>query len=125
MFKLTIDKLEEGMVLAQDVTRGDGVVLISAGRTIDSDVISLLGRLDVESVVLEGDLFASEEERIAHRMRQEAALDERFSRVTGDPVLMAVREMYRRKLRQGCASMPAYNFPPPEEDQPGEGGGEA
>lgn len=99
------------MVLAQDVTRGDGVVLISAGRQVTAEVISLLRRLEVTTVVLEGDLFASEEERIDHLRRQEQALDRRFSRVTDDPVLMGIRELLRHHLRHGRAAMPAAGDP--------------
>ncbi len=119
MFKLTIDKLQEGMVLAQDVTRGDGVVLISAGRQVTGEVISLLHRLEVETVVLEGDLFASEEERVEHLRRQEQALDHRFSRVTDDPVLMGIRELLRHHLREGRAAMPAAEDPAGAGEQAG------
>lgn len=119
MFKLTIDKLQEGMVLAQDVTRGDGVVLISAGRQVTGEVISLLHRLEVETVVLEGDLFASEEERAEHLRRQEQALDHRFSRVTDDPVLMGIRELLRHHLREGRAAMPAAEDPAEAGEQAG------
>lgn len=104
MYKLIIDKLQEGMILAQDVTRGDGVVLISAGRPVTPDVVSLLRRLEIESVILEGDLFESEEARLEHLRLQEEALDMRFSRVEGDPVLMAVREMFRGYLREESAA---------------------
>ena len=102
MIRLPVDKLSEGQVLAQDVTRADGVVLMGKGRAISAETISLLRRLDIETVVVEGDLFASDEERRAFLERQEAALDRRFSRVAHDPLQRAIRELFRRRLASGC-----------------------
>jgi hypothetical protein len=104
MIRVKVGKLKEGQVLAQDVTRGDGVVLMAKGREITPEVISLLDRLDVESVVVEGDSFTSEEERLAWLQRQEQALYTRFSRVENDPLLMGVRELFRRRLVKGCSA---------------------
>lgn len=102
MIKVPVAKLKEGQVLAQDVNRDDGVVLMTKGREITPEVISLLGRLQVDAVVVEGDAFASDEERQAYLALMEAELDRRFSRVADDPVLRAIRELLRAKLRAGC-----------------------
>ncbi|ADK83545.1 hypothetical protein Deba_0166 [Desulfarculus baarsii DSM 2075] len=102
MIKVPVDKLSDGQVLAQDVVRDDGVVLMTKGRQITAEVINLLGRLQVEAVVVEGDAFASDEERQAYQQLMEQALDHRFSRVADDPVLKAIRELLRAKLRAGC-----------------------
>ncbi len=102
MIKVQVAKLVEGQVLAQDVSRDDGVVLMTKGRQITPEVISLLERLQVDSVVVEGDAFASEEERQAYVDQAEKALRMRFSRVENDPLLMAIREILAAKLRSGC-----------------------
>ena len=102
MIKVQVAKLVEGQVLAQDVSRDDGVVLMTKGREITPEVISLLERLQVDSVVVEGDAFASEEERQAYVAQAEEALRMRFSRVENDPLLMAIREILATKLRDGC-----------------------
>lgn len=102
MIRLPVDKLSEGQVLAQDVTRSDGVVLMGKGRAISLETIGLLRRLDIESVVVEGDLFASDEERQEFLARQEAALERRFARVAHDPLQRAIRELFRRRLASGC-----------------------
>jgi hypothetical protein len=111
MLRVPVDSLQPGQVLAQDVTRGDGVILMGQGTSVTEDTIRLLRRLEIEAVVVEGDRFASEEERQAYLAQEEVALDERFSRVTGDKVLMAIREMFRRRIRNGCAP------PPPAEPE--------
>lgn len=112
MIKLTVDKLTPGMVLGQDIVRQDGVVLMAKGREITDDVKNMLYRLDIDSVVVEGDFFASEEERLAHMAGQEAALEMRFSRVSDDPILMAIKEMFRRNIRG------ERRPEPPEQDEP-------
>ena len=106
MRRVPVAELEPGMVLAQDVTRGDGVVLMGKGAAITEEVISLLTRLEIEAVVVEGDLFASDEERRAWLARLEKELERRFSRVENDKVLLAIREMIRHRFRQGLGPPP-------------------
>ena len=106
MIRLTVDKVKTGMVLAQDVTRDDGVILMGKGGTISEETIRLLERLEIESVVVEGDQFASDEERQAYLKKAEEELERRFSRVEDDKVLMAIREMFRKRLQKGCGPPP-------------------
>ncbi|MBI4800842.1 MAG: hypothetical protein HY794_19305 [Desulfarculus sp.] len=113
MIRVPVQDLQEGQVLAQDVARQDGMVLMAKGNTVTAEVKSLLLRLEVEAVVVEGDHFASEEERQAFLAEMEKELFKRFSRVESDPVLMGLREMYRRRLHQGCYPRPRPQ-PPPE-----------
>lgn len=107
MVRVPVEKLVEGQVLAQDVTRADGVVLMGKGKAITPEVISLLMRLDIGAVVVEGDLFASDEEREAFLAQQEAALIKRFSRVEADPLQRAIRELFRLRVAGGCHPRPA------------------
>ncbi len=100
MIRLPTDKLKPGQILAQEVMRDDGVVLMAKGQELSESGISMLTRLDIESVVVEGDHFASEEERKAYLRQQEDDLQMRFSRVEQDPVLRAIREMIRTRLRE-------------------------
>ncbi len=103
MLRVKVGRLKEGQVLLQDVTRSDGVVLMAKGRVVSEDVIRLLERMEVESVVVDGDLFDSEEARQAYLAEQEAELYRRFSRVEDDPLLMGVRELFRRRLHKSAA----------------------
>ncbi len=111
MIRLTVDKLNTGMVLAQDVARDDGVILMGKGAALSEDNIHLLERLEIESVVVEGDQFASDEERQAFLQKAEEELVMRFSRVEDDKVLMAIREMFRKRIKNGCTP----SLPPEEE----------
>lgn len=102
MIRLPVEKLSEGQVLAQDVTRSDGVVLMGKGKAMTVETIALLRRLDIETVAVEGDLFASDEERQEFLARKEAELEQRFARVAHDPLQRAIRELFRRRLASGC-----------------------
>ena len=121
MIKVLVDNLQVGQVLAQDVVRTDGVILMTGGRAITEEAISLLRRLEIKSVVVEGDQFATEEERQAFVQAQEKALDERFSRVRDDKVLTAIREMFRKRLQQGCWTQ----SPPEKTGEPSDVGPES
>lgn len=112
MIQVSVENLNGGEILAQDVTRPDGVILMGAGTAISDDSIRLLQRLEIESVVVEGDLFASDEERAEFIAEQEKALEMRFSKVENDRVLMAIREMFRKRLKAGCT----LGAPPPGEE---------
>jgi hypothetical protein len=101
MLKIPVDRLQEGQVLAQDVTRGDGVILMSQGTTITEDAKGMLVRLEVDSVMVQGDRFGSPEERQACVDEINRALDERFSRVRDDKLLSAIRELLRRCMLDG------------------------
>ncbi len=113
MLRLTVDKLKTGMVIAQDVARDDGVILMGKGTAISDDTIHFLERLEIESVVIEGDQFASDEERQDFLKEAEEQLVVRFSRVEDDKVLMAIREMFRKRIKSGCTPPP----PPPVDDR--------
>jgi hypothetical protein len=117
MIRVAVEELQEGQVLAQDVSRQDGMVLMTRGTAITPEVKSLLVRMEVPQVVVEGDLFASEEERQAFLAELEQELFRRFSRVEDDSLLMGLRELYRRRLYAGCYPRPRPRPQPPAEPE--------
>ncbi|MFH1036206.1 MAG: hypothetical protein V1806_17015 [Pseudomonadota bacterium] len=119
MIRVPVEELQEGQILAQDVTRQDGMVLMSRGKEITPEIKSLLLRMEVVQVVVEGDQFASEEERQAFLAELEKELSLRFSRVEDDPLLMGLRELYRRRLHMGCYPRPRPQPPAPPQEDPG------
>jgi hypothetical protein len=54
--------------------------------------------MEIQTVTVEGHPVQIEGEASLEEML--AALDKRFSRVTDDPLMMKVREMYRRQIRR-------------------------
>lgn len=88
------------MVLAQKIERADGIMLCNRGTELTPALIATIRRMDLEHILIEGDPFASEEEKQAHIQGLLRELDERFSRVTDDPVLGRLKEMFSRKIQE-------------------------
>lgn len=100
MIKVPLEKLEPGLVLAQKIERADGIMLCNRGTELTPALINTIRRMDLENVLIEGDPFASEEEKQAHVQGLLRELDERFSRVADDPVLSDLKEMFSRKIQE-------------------------
>ena len=118
MIRVPVQELQLGQMLAQDVTRQDGMVLMPKGTAVSAEVKSLLLRMEVDTAVVAGDHFASEEERQAFLAELEKELYLRFSRVEGDALLMGLRELYRRRLHQGCYPRPKPKPKPEPKPEP-------
>jgi hypothetical protein len=108
MIKAPVKDLKPGQILARDVVRPDGVILIPAGKKLSAEEIPLLERLDIVFVFIEGEAFKSAGEKEKFLTRENKALDRRFSRVEHDPILMAIREMFRENLNQRILSQKAH-----------------
>ncbi|KIX15685.1 hypothetical protein [Dethiosulfatarculus sandiegensis] len=100
MIKVSIKNLKPGHTLARDVVRPDGVTLIPAGKKLGASEIRLLERLDIQFVLIEGEAFTDAGERERYLSREKKALELRFSRVENDSILMAIKEIFRKNLRQ-------------------------
>jgi hypothetical protein len=100
LISVPVEKLEPGMILAQKIERADGIMLCNRGTELTTALISTIERMGLENVLIEGDPFASEEERAAHLQGLLDELDERFSRVTADPILDQLKELLAQKIRQ-------------------------
>jgi hypothetical protein len=100
VIKVSAEKLEPGMILAQKIERADGIMLSNKGAELTPSLISTIRRMDMEFVLIEGDAFASEEERQAHLQGLLNELDARFSRVVEDPILNHLKELFAEKIRQ-------------------------
>ncbi len=99
MQSISIALAADGMVLAQDVrvsNQASSRILCGKGVALTSSLIGRLRQLGIESVTVEGHPVKIEGEQTLDEML--AALDRRFSRVAGDPLMMRIREMYRRRI---------------------------
>ncbi len=100
MINVSADKLEPGMILAQKIERADGIMLCNRGTELTPGLIGTIRRMGLEAVLVEGDAFASEEERQAHLQDLLDELDARFSRVVEDPILNHLKELFAQKIGQ-------------------------
>lgn len=88
-----------GMVLARSVVNPnspDGAPVCGKGISLTESLIERLVRMGVQAVTVEGHPVAVEGERTLEEML--IKLDERFRRVAGDPLMMRVKEIYRKRL---------------------------
>jgi len=73
-------------------------VLCGKGVRLTDSLISRLHQLGIESVVVEGHPVKMEGEVTLEQMLE--ALDRRFSRWTDDPLMMKVKQIYRKRLME-------------------------
>ena len=99
MRTVSVDRLEPGMVLAQDIQRGDGIMLARSGTELSPGVIAMIRRMvELEAVAIEGSPFSSPEEARAWRDDQLRALLRRFSKVEGDPFMERLKKLEARRI---------------------------
>jgi hypothetical protein len=100
VISVSVEKLAPGMILAQKIERADGIMLCNRGTELTDALIGVIQRMGLDSVSIEGDPFASEEERQAHLQGLLDELDERFSKVVEDPILNHLKELFAQKIIQ-------------------------
>ncbi|MDD2650707.1 MAG: hypothetical protein RBS16_04255 [Candidatus Cloacimonadales bacterium] len=94
MKAITIDKIEDGMVLAQDVLNPKGQILIKSGVTLDDYYINVLNKFNVDVIMVSGDRESREmsrEERAALMMQVRPGKKMIFQKCITDPFIY---EMY-------------------------------
>lgn len=92
MKRIPIDKAAPGQILAEKLTRHDGVLLASQGAEITEGLLRMLSRMNIDTVVIEEEESRTAEEVEEDFQRLVADMDARFVRVTSSPVLMALKK---------------------------------
>jgi len=88
-----------GMVVAKEIKTSEdpsSMTLCGKGVKLTASLIDRLRQMGIKSVTVEGHPVKMEGENSLEEML--AALDRRFSRVTDDPLMMKIREIYRRQI---------------------------
>ena len=98
--KISVEQAQPGMILAQEVVRDNGVLLCTKGTALTDKLLSMLKRLNFETVRIEVGSTESPAERAERLAREEAQLDHRFSRVASDPVLAALKQALLKRIRE-------------------------
>jgi hypothetical protein len=99
MQTISISLAMSGMVLAREVRSSNNPserILCGKGVVLTESLISRLRHLGVESVAVEGHPVKVEGDQTAEDIL--AALDQRFSRVAHDPLMVKIKEIYRRQI---------------------------
>ena len=89
------------MVLARELKRADnpdGPPICGRGIILTEALIERLKRMGIQSVVVEGHPVWNEgDETVAAQL---ATLDRRFSRVTNDPLMRKLQDIYRAQIKK-------------------------
>lgn len=99
--KIPLEKAEPGMILAQQLTRDDGVLLSNKGTEITEGLLKMLDRLNFETVTIEEGEVETPEEQAARQAKEEIELEIRFSNVSSDPILQELKSAMLERLKEG------------------------
>jgi hypothetical protein len=89
------------MVLAKDIKNSDdpaAMTICGKGCKLTESLLDRLEQMGIQSLTVEGHPVTTEGEATLPEML--AALDKRFIRVTNDPLMMKIREMYRKQIER-------------------------
>ena len=101
MQNIPITLAKAGMVLAKDIKASDdpaAMTICGKGVKLTESLLDRLQQKGIQSVTVEGHPVVAEGEATLPEML--AALDKRFVRVANDPLMMKIRDMYRRHIAQ-------------------------
>jgi hypothetical protein len=92
--KVSINDLEEGMVLAKPLLRGS-MVILAEGVELTSSWISRIGDMGIEHLFVEGTV-----EQAVPLEEALALLDVRFRMVDSDPCMGLLKEIVREHIKE-------------------------
>jgi hypothetical protein len=99
MQNIPIKLAAPGMVLAKEIKNPDessSMPVCGKGVKLTLSLIDRLRNMGIQSVIVEGHPVTLEGEATLEQMLK--ALDMRFSRVQDDPLMMKLKEIYRKQL---------------------------
>jgi hypothetical protein len=116
--RISIEHAELGQILAQKIQRGDGVLLAGQGAEITENLLRMLSRLNIDTIVIEEENKLSPEELEEIFQKQAAELTARFVRVESLPLSAALKQAFLARARAErdealAAIIPAVDEPPP------------
>lgn len=99
MKRISIENAQPGQILAQKLTREDGVLLAGQGAEVTEGLLRMLSRINVGTIVIEDEnkLSPEEVEEIFQTRANELGI--RFENVADQPVLVALKNALVEKAR--------------------------
>ncbi|MDR1081422.1 MAG: hypothetical protein LBQ79_10795 [Deltaproteobacteria bacterium] len=89
--RIAVDQARPGQILAEEITRQDGVLLASRASEVTEGLIRMLGRMNVDTVVIEEAEQRTEEDIRGEHAEEVARIARVFRRAGDSPVLAALR----------------------------------
>jgi hypothetical protein len=90
-----------GMVLGKDIKNSDdpaAMTVCGKGVKLTESLIERLGQMGIQSLIVEGHPVKIAGESTLEEML--AALEKRFTRVHDDPLMMKLKDIYRKRITQ-------------------------
>lgn len=90
-----------GMVVAREIKASDdpaGMTICGKGVKLTDSLINRLEQMGIQSVTVEGHPVKREGESSLEETL--AALDHRFRRAGGDPLMMTIKAIYQKQIRR-------------------------
>jgi hypothetical protein len=99
MQNIPISLAKAGMVVAKEIKSSDdpaSMTICGKGVKLTDSLLSRLESMGIQAITVEGHPVTVEGEATVEEML--AALDQRFSRVMDDPLMVKVKDLYRRQI---------------------------
>ncbi len=106
MQKIPIALAKPGMILGQDIKSSEdpaAMTICGKGVPLTESLIERLRDKDIQTLTVEGHPVKLEGESSIEEMI--GALDKRFSRVGDDPLMMKIKEMYRKQILRAMGAL--------------------
>ena len=101
MQKIPITLAMPGMVLGGDIKSSEepsAMTICGKGVQLKESLIARLRDMGIQTLTVEGHPVKMDGETSLEEML--ASLDKRFSRVSNDPLMMKIREIYRKHIQR-------------------------
>ena len=98
MQKIPLNMAKAGMKLAKPVLNESGRVLCGEGVELSAMLIEKLEKMEIEKVTVEGfpvEMPGQERKPLKTQLEE---LEKRFQKVASDPVLMSMKEIFKRQI---------------------------
>jgi len=103
MQKIPLELAQPEMVLAKAVTRENGMVLVAAGTTLTSSLISKLENMGVEEVAVQGELSLGDGCSPEDLAKKQERLDFLFRNFADDQYMQQIRTVVSDYYTRRCA----------------------
>jgi hypothetical protein len=90
--RIAVDKARPGQILAEEITRQDGVLLAGRASEITEGLIRMLGRMNIDTVVIEEAERRTREDILGEWQAELERIGRAFRRAADSPELGALRK---------------------------------
>ncbi|MDR2945350.1 MAG: hypothetical protein LBV79_01190 [Candidatus Adiutrix sp.] len=115
MKRISVEHAQPGQILAQKLQRSDGVLLAGQGSEVTEGLLRMLTRMNIDSIVIEEENKQTPEELEETFQNRCAELEGRFARVTGLPLMAALKAALIDRARRERDEALAAILPAAEE----------